>query len=135
LLVFFVCAVNAAAAASRFRQGKPSLLPPSLVGVCVQQVIAFLFFFRCIFCAAMSRASSTTVLVSGLPPNSTEDLLLPYFLQFGNVICIRFKYNRETGACLGYGFVTYSSADEAAAAVVKRTEGREFRVAPAENGK
>jgi RNA recognition motif-containing protein len=99
----------------------------------VQQVIVFYF------CAAMSRGSSSataTVLVSGLPPNSTEDLLLPFFLQFGNVTCIRFKYNRETGACLGYGFVTYSSAEEAAAVLAaEKTEGREFSVALAENGR
>ena len=74
--------------------------------------------------------SDKVVFVAGLHPSTTEDQMLPYFRRFGTVTCIRFKYNRETGACLGFGFVEYSTV-EGAAAVLQDETLHSFTVAAA----
>jgi RNA recognition motif-containing protein len=71
---------------------------------------------------------STTVVVSDLPPSATEARLLPYFSKFGSVVCIRLRYDRETGACLGHGFVAYRWAEEANAVLRDTKTRRKFSV-------
>ncbi|MDR2792799.1 MAG: RNA-binding protein [Treponema sp.] len=63
--------------------------------------------------------------VGNLTYNTTEDGLRNLFSQFGNVVSAKIIFDRDTGNSKGFGFVELET-DEAAAAAIAGTNGREF---------
>lgn len=66
---------------------------------------------------AIRCMSSSRVFVGGLSYNTNEDSLRETFDKYGEVVDARLIVDRETGRSRGFGFVTYSSAEEASAAI------------------
>jgi len=70
--------------------------------------------------------------VGNLPFSSTEDSLRDAFGQCGTVTDVMIALDRQTGRSRGFGFITFSSDEEAAAAVEKfhgtDMEGRTIQV-------
>lgn len=66
---------------------------------------------------AIRCMSSSRVFVGGLSYNTNEDGLREAFDKYGEVVDARLIVDRETGRSRGFGFVTYSSAEEASAAI------------------
>jgi len=70
--------------------------------------------------------------VGNLPFSSTEDSLRDTFGQVGTVTDVMIALDRQTGRSRGFGFVTFSTDEEAAAAVEKfhgaDMEGRTIQV-------
>lgn len=70
--------------------------------------------------------------VGNLPFSTTEDSLRDTFGQCGNVTDVMIALDRQTGRSRGFGFVTFSSDDEANAAVSKfhgsEMDGRTIQV-------
>nr|GLL16561.1 29 kDa ribonucleoprotein A, chloroplastic-like [Ipomoea trifida] len=66
-----------------------------------------------------------------------EDALESLFCEHGKVMEAKVVYDRESGRSKGFGFVTYSSAEEASSAVENlngaELNGRPIRVSPAES--
>ena len=58
----------------------------------------------------------TTIHLDNLPEETTEHLLVQHFNKFGSVGEVRVNMN-EKGQCKGQGYVTFSTVDEALAAV------------------
>jgi len=75
---------------------------------------------------------SSKVYVGNLSWNTTDDSLRSTFEQFGNVLDSIVMRDRETGRSRGFGFVTYSSEQEADAAIGalndQELEGRRIKV-------
>ncbi|GFZ12156.1 glycine-rich RNA-binding protein 3 [Actinidia rufa] len=61
--------------------------------------------------------SSSKVFVGGLSYNTDEMSLTEAFNKYGEVIEARVILDRETGRSRGFGFVTYTSDEEASAAI------------------
>jgi len=57
--------------------------------------------------------------VGNLPFSSTDDSLRDLFGQCGSVTDVMIALDRQTGRSRGFGFVTFSNDEEAAAAVAK----------------
>lgn len=57
--------------------------------------------------------------VGNLPFSSTDDSLRDLFGQVGTVTDVMIALDRQTGRSRGFGFVTFSTDEEAAAAVEK----------------
>ena len=70
--------------------------------------------------------------VGNLPFSSTEDSLREAFGQCGSVTDVMIALDRQTGRSRGFGFITFSNDEEAAAAVEKfhgtDMEGRTIQV-------
>ncbi|CAO3639457.1 unnamed protein product [Mucor hiemalis] len=74
--------------------------------------------------------------IGGLSWNTTDDSLREAFSQYGEVVDAIVIKDRETGRSRGFGFVTFSSPEEANAAVDalndNELDGRRIRVNVAE---
>ncbi|TFK64520.1 hypothetical protein BDN72DRAFT_846506 [Pluteus cervinus] len=60
---------------------------------------------------------STKLFVGNLSWNTTDETLLEAFSAFGDVVDSIVMRDRETGRARGFGFVTYSSSEQADAAI------------------
>lgn len=69
--------------------------------------------------------SNSKLYVGGLSWNTTDDQLKDYFSQVGQVIDAVVIKDRDSGRSKGFGFVEYSSEEEANAAIEK-FNGTEF---------
>ncbi|KAF4345078.1 glycine-rich RNA-binding 2 [Fusarium beomiforme] len=73
--------------------------------------------------------------VGGLAWATTSDTLRSKFSEFGEVTDAIVMTDRETGRSRGFGFVTFSSQEEASAAIEamneQEFEGRQIRVSEA----
>ena len=68
----------------------------------------------------MSIASSTTIYVGNLPPHLDESSLAAHFAPFGDIISISVPVAPSTNGPRrnkGFGFITFSSEDDAADAL------------------
>ncbi|KAF3323391.1 glycine-rich RNA-binding protein 3 [Carex littledalei] len=76
--------------------------------------------------------SSSKLFVGGLSYGTDEQGLKDAFSHYGEVVEVRVILDRETGRSRGFGFVTYTSAEEAQAAITamdgKDLHGRMVRV-------
>ncbi|KAI1040413.1 hypothetical protein LB505_003562 [Fusarium chuoi] len=76
--------------------------------------------------------------VGGLAWATNSDSLRAGFSQFGEVTDAIVMTDRETGRSRGFGFVTFSSQEEATAAInamnEQEFEGRQIRVSEANQG-
>ncbi|KAK3166634.1 hypothetical protein QOZ80_1AG0048340 [Eleusine coracana subsp. coracana] len=66
-----------------------------------------------------SSSSSSKLFVGGLSYDTNETALKDAFSQHGDVIQVKVICHPRTGKSKGYGFVNFSSQDEAAAALRK----------------
>uniref|UniRef100_A0A8H7Y5A7 RRM domain-containing protein n=1 Tax=Psilocybe cubensis TaxID=181762 RepID=A0A8H7Y5A7_PSICU len=75
---------------------------------------------------------SSKVYVGNLSWNTTDDTLRQAFSDFGQVLDSIVMRDRDTGRSRGFGFVTYSSAQEADAAIgglnEQELDGRRIKV-------
>ncbi|CAL5093033.1 unnamed protein product [Urochloa decumbens] len=69
--------------------------------------------------AASSSARTSKLFVGGLSYDTNETTLKDTFSQYGDVIAVRVICHPTMGKSKAFGFVTFSSEDEAAAAVRK----------------
>ncbi|KAL5223989.1 hypothetical protein ABZP36_010628 [Zizania latifolia] len=81
---------------------------------------------------AVRCMSSSKLFVGGISYGTDEQSLRDAFANYGEVIEARVIIDRTTGRSRGFGFVTYTSTDEAAAAITgmdgKDMQGRIVRV-------
>ncbi|KAJ5463274.1 Nucleotide-bindingalpha-beta plait [Penicillium sp. IBT 31633x] len=72
------------------------------------------------------------IYVGNLSWHTSDESLRAAFGEFGNIVDSIVMVDRETGRSRGFGFVTYSSAEEAEAAIQALNEqdldGRRIRV-------
>lgn len=72
------------------------------------------------------------IFVGNLNYQTTEDVLRSTFSEFGNVTYVRVVTDRETGRSRGFGFVEFSQASEASAALAnwnsREIDGRSVNV-------
>lgn len=77
-------------------------------------------------------AEGTKLFVGGISWGTTSDSLRDAFAQFGEVVEAVVITDRETGRSKGFGFVTFSTPEEAEAAVAgmneKELDGRSITV-------
>ncbi|CAL4891656.1 unnamed protein product [Urochloa decumbens] len=82
--------------------------------------------------AASSSARTSKLFVGGLSYDTNETTLKDTFSQYGDVIAVRVICHPTMGKSKAFGFVTFYSEDEAAAAVRKMNgeelDGRIIRV-------
>lgn len=71
--------------------------------------------FQAIRC--MSSMSSSKLFIGGLSYQSDEQSLREAFAKYGEVVDARIIVDRETGRSRGFGFVTYTSSEEASSAI------------------
>ncbi|KAJ2783504.1 hypothetical protein GGI15_002562 [Coemansia interrupta] len=78
---------------------------------------------------------SSKVFVGSLPYSLDKDGLAESFGEFGSVVDANIVFDRETRRSRGYGFVTFSTPEEAQAAIAgganKQIDGRSIIVNPA----
>lgn len=71
---------------------------------------------------------STSIYVGNLPPSTTEELLASKFGEFGTVLSVRLRRDRDTGQPRRDGFVEMKTSAEARSAVralnATRLDGR-----------
>ncbi|XP_039030582.1 glycine-rich RNA-binding protein 2, mitochondrial-like isoform X2 [Hibiscus syriacus] len=83
--------------------------------------------FRC-----MSNSPSSKVFVGGISFQTDDQGLREAFSQYGEVVEARVIVDRETGRSRGFGFVTYTSTDDASSAIQaldgQVLHGRQVRV-------
>lgn len=76
---------------------------------------------------------STRLYVGNLAWKTTSDSLRGAFSSFGNIVDAKVMTERESGRSRGFGFVTFSTEQEANAAVERMNEqdldGRSIKVA------
>lgn len=72
------------------------------------------------------------IFVGNLNYQTTEDVLRSTFSEFGNVTYARVVTDRDTGRSRGFGFVEFSQASEASAAIAnwnnREIDGRSVNV-------
>ncbi|XP_062210372.1 glycine-rich RNA-binding protein 2, mitochondrial-like isoform X3 [Phragmites australis] len=68
---------------------------------------------------ASSSSCSSKLFISGLSYDTNETTLKDAFSQYGDVIEVKVICHPTTGKSKGYGFVKFSSENEAAAALQK----------------
>lgn len=75
---------------------------------------------------------SNKLFVGGLSWNTDDRLLMEAFAAHGDVTEAKVILERDTGRSRGFGFVTFASADSAAAAITaldgRELDGRAIRV-------
>ncbi|KAI4335905.1 hypothetical protein L6164_014502 [Bauhinia variegata] len=71
--------------------------------------------FQSIRC--MSSAPSSKLFIGGLPYSTDERSLQEAFSRYGTVVDARVVKDRETGRSRGFGFVTFTSVEEASSAI------------------
>ncbi|CAA3010006.1 glycine-rich RNA-binding 3, mitochondrial-like [Olea europaea subsp. europaea] len=85
-----------------------------------------------VFFQAIRNMSSSKLFVGGLSYNMDEMSLREAFAGCGEVVEARIIMDRETGRSRGFGFVTYTSTDEASSAIQEldgqELQGRRIRV-------
>ncbi|KAG4942701.1 Glycine-rich RNA-binding protein 3, mitochondrial [Glycine max] len=72
-------------------------------------------FFQAIRC--MSSAPSTKLFIGGVSYSTDEQSLREAFSKYGEVVDARIIMDRETGRSRGFGFITYTSVEEASSAI------------------
>lgn len=76
--------------------------------------------------------NQSKIYVGNLSYNTTEDELREFFAQFGNIDDIKLIIDFSTGRSKGFGFVTYTSAQDCETAVAKSNgvelSGRKLKV-------
>ncbi|XP_028548269.1 glycine-rich RNA-binding protein 3, mitochondrial-like, partial [Dendrobium catenatum] len=81
---------------------------------------------------AVRCMSSSKVFVGGLSYGTDDQTLREAFSGYGEVIEARVILDRETGRSRGFGFITFTSGEEASAAITamdgKKLHGRLVRV-------
>ena len=82
---------------------------------------------------------SNKVFVGGLSWNTKEDTLEGLFAEVGEISSVKTIYDRETGRSRGFGFVEFSSENDALTAVEKldgaELDGRNLKVSIAQERK
>lgn len=71
------------------------------------------------------------IYVGNLSYSTSEDALRDFFNQYGNIDDIKVIKDFETGRSKGFGFITYSTPDEANSALSangQEIDGRKLRV-------
>eukprot|EP00927_Polykrikos_kofoidii_P084607 TRINITY_DN8970_c0_g1_i1.p1 TRINITY_DN8970_c0_g1~~TRINITY_DN8970_c0_g1_i1.p1 ORF type:complete len:702 (-),score=159.90 TRINITY_DN8970_c0_g1_i1:256-2361(-) len=58
---------------------------------------------------AAGQEESDKIFVGGLPQDCTEEKLTAYFSQYGNIVGVEVKIDRDTGRTRGFGFVQFDS--------------------------
>ncbi|KAA6393355.1 MAG: hypothetical protein EZS28_011115 [Streblomastix strix] len=61
--------------------------------------------------------SPRRLIINFLPQNSTDDEVMRIFAPFGRVINLKVIRDKRTRSCLGYGFIEYSTPQEAIVAI------------------
>lgn len=74
---------------------------------------------------AIRCMSSSKVFVGGIPYSTDEMSLREAFAQYGEVVEARIITDRDTGRPRGFGFVSYTSSDEASSAI-QALDGKDF---------
>ncbi|OQU88277.1 hypothetical protein SORBI_3003G445100 [Sorghum bicolor] len=69
--------------------------------------------------ATSSACSSSNLFIGGLSYDTNETALKDAFSQYGDVIAVRVICHPTTGKSKGFGFVKFSSENQAAAALQK----------------
>lgn len=81
---------------------------------------------------AIRCMSSSKLFVGGLSYGTDDHSLRDEFAKYGEVVEARIILDRESGRSRGFGFVTYTSSEEASAAITamdgKTLDGRSIRV-------
>eukprot|EP00252_Welwitschia_mirabilis_P027080 TRINITY_DN915_c0_g1_i3.p1 TRINITY_DN915_c0_g1~~TRINITY_DN915_c0_g1_i3.p1 ORF type:complete len:206 (-),score=63.03 TRINITY_DN915_c0_g1_i3:250-867(-) len=80
---------------------------------------------------AVRNMSSSKLFVGGLPWGTDDEALKQAFSEYGQVIEAKVIVDRESGRSRGFGFVTYTSSEEAAAGLQmdgQELQGRAVRV-------
>nr|KYP56697.1 hypothetical protein KK1_002942 [Cajanus cajan] len=72
-------------------------------------------FFQAIRC--MSSAPSSKLFIGGVSYSTDEQSLREAFSKYGEVVDARIIMDRETGRSRGFGFITYTSVEEASSAI------------------
>ncbi|KAK7388869.1 hypothetical protein VNO78_23696 [Psophocarpus tetragonolobus] len=72
-------------------------------------------FFQAIRC--MSFAPTTKLFIGGVSYSTDEQSLREAFSKYGEVVDARIIMDRETGRSRGFGFITYTSVEEASSAI------------------
>ncbi|XP_078155080.1 glycine-rich RNA-binding protein 4, mitochondrial-like isoform X3 [Carex rostrata] len=97
------------------------------IGNLIKQSVSSTSLYQSIRCM-----SSSKVFIGGLSYGTDEQGLKDAFSHYGDVVEARVILDRETGRSRGFGFVTYTSAEEAQAAITamdgKDLHGRMVRV-------
>jgi len=79
-----------------------------------------------------ASAPSNTLFIANLPFGVTPDTVTPYFSDYGNINGIRLPTDPETGAPKGFGYIEFSSIEEAQGALDAMNgvdiEGRNVRL-------
>ncbi|XP_027330947.1 glycine-rich RNA-binding protein 3, mitochondrial-like [Abrus precatorius] len=66
---------------------------------------------------SMSSAPSSKLFIGGVSFSTDEQSLREAFSKYGEVVDARIIMDRETGRSRGFGFITYSSVEEASSAI------------------
>ncbi|TKY55027.1 Glycine-rich RNA-binding protein 5 [Spatholobus suberectus] len=81
---------------------------------------------------SMSSAPSSKLFIGGVSYSSDEQSLREAFSKYGEVVDARIIMDRETGRSRGFGFITYTSVEEASSAIQaldgQDLHGRRIRV-------
>ncbi|PWZ45556.1 Glycine-rich RNA-binding protein 3, mitochondrial [Zea mays] len=81
---------------------------------------------------AIRCMSSSKLFVGGLSYGTDDHSLRDEFAKYGQVIEAKIILDRESGRSRGFGFITYTSSEEASAAITamdgKTLDGRNIRV-------
>lgn len=64
-----------------------------------------------------SSTSTNNVYIRSLPPSTTDESLFNMCSKYGVIISSKAIIDQKRGECKGYGFVLYSSAEEAESAI------------------
>ncbi|PON70535.1 Splicing factor-like protein [Parasponia andersonii] len=65
----------------------------------------------------MSSMASSKLFIGGISYQTDEQTLREAFEKYGDVVDARIIVDRETGRSRGFGFITYTSSEEASSAI------------------
>ncbi|KAJ1287296.1 hypothetical protein BS78_03G420000 [Paspalum vaginatum] len=89
-------------------------------------------------CSSSQQQCSSNLFVGGLCYDTNETALRDAFSQYGDVVAVKVICHPTTGKSKGFGFVRFSSQNQAAAALHKMNgqvlDGRNIRVHYASRG-
>ncbi|KAJ3319489.1 hypothetical protein HDV06_006299 [Boothiomyces sp. JEL0866] len=84
-----------------------------------------------------NKSGGKSVFVGNIPYDMTETQLTEIFSEVGQVLNMRFVFDKETGKPKGFGFCTFQDAETAASAIRNLNKydinGRQLKVAYADN--